>query len=198
MLFLKSKILNHKSLFIISLLFLSIGERIMFDLGPNIELVTISMLLAAAYLGEKESLWIVLITMILSDLILGNTNIFLFTWSGFLIPALYTSIYLNKSKQSSIKLTGRSTLFGLGTGVFFFLWTNLGVWLLDTWGMYSNDLKGLMQSYINALPFLKIQVLSNLVIVPLGFTLVECLKYLIKIISKSKNICHPELDSGSI
>jgi hypothetical protein len=121
--------------------------------------------------------------LIISDLILGNTNIFIFTWSGFLIPSYFASIYLNKPKQSSIKLVGKSTIYGLWTGIFFFLWTNFGVWLLDSWGMYTNDLAGLTQSYINALPFLRMQILSNLVIIPAGFTTIESLKYIYTVIS---------------
>jgi hypothetical protein len=180
---LKLKILNHKSLFIILLIALSIGERIVFDLGPNIELVTLSMLLASSYLKRKSALKITLTSLVISDLILGNTNIFLFTWSGFLIPAYLASIYLNKPKQSSIKLVGKSTIYGVGTGIFFFLWTNFGVWLLDSWGMYTNDLAGLIQCYINGLPFLRMQILSNLVIVPVGFAVAEVLINLNRLIS---------------
>ena len=168
---------------------LAIGERVLFDLGPNIELVTVSMLLAATYLGRKKALQIVLVSMIVSDAILGNTNIFIFTWSGFLIPTFFASVQLNKSKNSSIKLVGKSTLFGMGTGLFFFLWTNFGVWLLDSWGMYSNDLHGLIQSYINALPFLKMQILSNLLIVPLGFIVVEITKGVLKNFKANKSTC---------
>lgn len=190
----KSKVINYKSLLVPVLLILSIGERVLFDLGPNIELITVSVLLASAYLSRKDALWIVLTSMAISDVILGNTNIFIFTWTGFLIPTLFVSIYLNKSKLNPAKLVGKSTLFGVETILFFFIWTNFGVWILDSWGMYSNDLNGLMQSYINALPFLKMQILSNLVIIPAGFTVVESFKYFVKIIS-SKLALSPQPQS---
>lgn len=183
---LSSEIINRKSLFIFILLFLSIGERVLFDLGPNVELITLSMLLAASYLGRKEAFWIVLVSIVFTDIILGNSNIFIFTWSGFLIPAIFASIYLNKLKESSIKLLLKSTIYGFGTGVFFFTWTNFGVWFLDSWGMYSNDLIGLLQCYINALPFFRMQILSNLIIVPAGFLVTETLKQISKLATLSQ------------
>lgn len=175
-------------LFIIVLLTLSIGERVLYDLGPNIEFITVSMLLTAVYLGREKAIWIVLISMVVSDALLGNTNIFIFTWSGFLIPAYFASIHLNKPKLKGIKLVGKSTIFGVSTIMFFFIWTNFGVWIMDSWGMYSNDLAGLTQSYINALPFLRMHLISNLAIVPSGFIAVESLKYSAKFISSRSSL----------
>lgn len=151
-------------------------ERTVLDLGPNIELVTASMILASYYLGRKHALWLVLAIMVATDLVLGNTSIFLFTWSGFLVPALLASGVFRKLKIGKFNL--RLRLFSLtGTGVaanlFFYLWTNFGVWLLDSWEMYGNDLSGLVRCYINALPFLKNQLISSLIFIPLGFFITE-------------------------
>ena len=75
-------------MFIFVLFLLAFGERVFFDLGPNIELVTIALGLAATYLNKKNSLVLSLFIVMLSDLIIGNSMIFLFTWTGFLIPAI--------------------------------------------------------------------------------------------------------------
>ncbi len=167
----KSKI--HNSLFII-LFLVAFLERVVFDLGPNIELVTAAMILSSFYLGQRQTLWLVLLIMLFTDLVLGNTLIFIFTWSGFLIPAIFASDVSKKILKLKLELKLMSLSgFGLGANLFFFLWTNFGVWLLDTWGMYSNDLSGLLMSYVNGLPFLKIQLTSTLFFVPLGFLLTE-------------------------
>src|SRR3989344_4263226 len=91
--------LRGKKIIFAILFLLAFLERVAFDLGPNFEFVTGAMLLAAAYLGTRYSLTLVLVVMVLSDLTLGNTNIFLFTWSGFLIPALVASKVLTKAKN---------------------------------------------------------------------------------------------------
>lgn len=162
-----------KYLVFVSLFLIALLERVVFDLGPNVELVTASMLLAGAYLGRRWGLGLVLSVMILSDIILGNTNIFLFTWTGFAIPAILAGIVFDNSK------TGRpflATGMGLGANLFFYLWTNFGVWALDGWGMYSNDLNGLAMSYVNGLPFLRLQLTGTLVFVPLAFFVTELLR----------------------
>ncbi len=169
----KDKSIIHYSLLII-LFLVAFLERVVFDLGPNIELVTAAMILSSFYLGQRQTLWLVLLIMLFTDLVLGNTLIFIFTWSGFLIPAIFASDVSKKILKLKLELKLMSLSgFGLGANLFFFLWTNFGVWLLDTWGMYSNDLSGLLMSYVNGLPFLKIQLTSTLFFVPLGFLLTE-------------------------
>lgn len=177
-----------RNLLFIALFLIAFLERTVWDLGPNIELVTAGTILIAYFLGQKESLSFVLLVMILSDLILGNTKIFLFTWSGFLIPTLFISQiikkHLIKIKNLPIKITSL-TAGGLLVNLFFFFWTNLGVWVLDSWGMYSKDLSGLITCYINGLPFLKNQILSNLIFIPLGFFVINSsINFLQKIISQ--------------
>ena len=159
---------KYKSLFLIILFVLAFTERVFFDFGPNFELVTTALILSSFYLGKKTSFWSVFFIMLLSDLVIGNTNIFVFTWTGFLIPVLF----INKTKSNSpfIKILN-GTLTGISVNLFFFLWTNFGVWLLS--GMYPETISGLLMSYINALPFLRYQLTSTLIFVPFGFLLTE-------------------------
>jgi len=157
--------LNPSSkLFILGLFVLAFFERTVLDLGPNVELVTTAMVLAS-FLYSKSSIWGTLAVVVLSDLILGNSNIFLFTWTGFLVPALFFSVV---SKRLSLK-TSKLLVGGFTSNIFFFFWTNLGVWLLDSWGMYEKSAAGLIHCYINALPFLKNQLVSSLVFIPLFY-----------------------------
>lgn len=160
-----------KKIFIYSLFVLAFLERTIFDLGPNFELVTLAMVMVSFYLDRKLALILTVILMISSDLIIGNTNIYLFTWSGFLIPILFIGLFKNLKLNKIFS----GTLAGISSNIFFFLWTNFGVWALDSWGMYPKTFAGLLHSYINGLPFLKYQLISTLLFVPIGFGIYSAL-----------------------
>jgi hypothetical protein len=172
-----------KKVLLISLFLAAFLERTVLDLGPNYELVTTAMILAVYYTSKKEGFLLTLAIVAFTDRIIGNTSIFLFTWSGFLISALFASEFLEKFKKrkNKLKTTVTKKLFTATTltttafsaNIFFFLWTNFGVWLLDSWGMYPDNVYGLLLSYVNALPFLKNQLVSALVFVPTGFLVIE-------------------------
>jgi hypothetical protein len=141
--------------------------RTTFHWLPNVELVTATMLLASLY-SRRTAFILTFIVLAVTDVILGNTSIFLFTWSGFLIPALIISSL--KIKNLKLKIPS-ATLLGIAANLFFYVWTNLGVWVLDSWGMYPKTALGLVSCYINGLPFLKNQLESTLLFVPLVFIL---------------------------
>ena len=160
-----------KKVLALTLFILAFIERVFFDLGPNTELVTFAMILSAAYLGRRESLGLTFLIIAVTDLVIGNTNIFIFTWSGFLIPAFLSGTIFGTFKVRGIKKVGLGTISAIGANLFFFFWTNFGVWLVGP--MYPKTLGGLATSYINGLPFLNMQLLSTLLFVPLGFFLFE-------------------------
>jgi len=162
----------RKNFLFISLFSAAFLERVVFDFGANIELVTTAMILSTFYLGKKKGLILTFLILLVTDLILGNTLIFLFTWSGFLIPIVFLRPKLF-ARNKILKHLSYGILAGFGSNLFFFLWTNFGVWLLDSWGMYSRDFSGLLHSYINALPFLKMQLISSLVFIPTGILGIE-------------------------
>ena len=158
-----------KNYFVDFIFFLAFLERTAFDLGPNFELVTLAMVLSAFYLNPKYSLLFTSLLLIISDLLIGNTNIFIFTWSGFLIPVLF----IKRFKNLKINNIFSGTFVGISSNLFFFIWTNFGVWALDSWGMYPKTLNGLLSSYVNGIPFLKYQLVSTIFFVPLGFLIYE-------------------------
>jgi hypothetical protein len=172
-----------KKIYLIALFTLAFLERTAIDLGPNIELVTMAMVLSAYYFGKKESFWLTFAVIVATDRLIGNSNIFFFTWSGFLIPALLASGLLKRLK---ILITNHSSQFtkkifttmslatvGITANIFFFLWTNFGVWFLDSWNMYPNTFQGLITSYINGLPFLRYQLASTIIFIPLVYGATE-------------------------
>lgn len=158
-----------KKLFVYSLFIIAFIERVWFDLGPNIELVTLATILSAFYLDKKNTFLLTFGMVALSDILIGNSNIFIFTWSGIMLPLLAINIFKNLKANSILA----GTLAGISSNLFFFIWTNFGVWALDSWGMYPNTAFGLLQSYINGLPFLKYQLTSTLFFVPIGFLTYE-------------------------
>jgi hypothetical protein len=170
--------LTSKQVYLSLLFLVSFAERTIFDLGPNVELITTAMILSTYYFGKKESVWLTLAIIIFSDLIIGNSSIFIFTWTGFLIPALFASGAIYKLSTNHSLLTTKKAFktvplifTGFASNIFFYIWTNLGVWFIGN--MYAKTFSGLMQSYINALPFLRYQILGTLIFVPVGFTLTE-------------------------
>lgn len=164
--------LKSKIFWAIILIFLGVFFRTIGHVAPNVEYVTAASLLAGAYLGRKYAVLLPLVIMVLTDTVIGNTNIFIFTWSAYLLIGYLG--YLGNLRGKIIKATGAGILATL----FFYVWTNFGVWLLDSWGMYPRTFAGLMQSYLMGLPFLKMTLLSNLFFVPVSFGIVELAKSL--------------------
>ncbi|MBI4999279.1 hypothetical protein HZB97_00725 [Candidatus Gottesmanbacteria bacterium] len=156
--------------------------RTLWHIAPNVEFVTAASLLAAAYLGRKYAVLVPFVIMVITDTLIGNTNIFIFTWSAFLIIGL-AGLVLRRLK--GIKLVGGATAMGATSALFFYLYTNFGVWLLDSWGMYSRDLSGLLNAYIMGLPFLKLNLLGNLFFVPVSFGIVEGYRAAVKIFQEA-------------
>ncbi len=160
---------------LLTILFITLGvlTRTIFHLGQNIEFVTAITLASAYFFSDKKlSVLVPLITLFMSDLIIGNTAIYIFTWSGFLFTALIGLTITSKKFQQYFS-NNFSRLFVLSESsaiistLIFFLWTNFGVVIESN--MYERSLNGLMQSYINALPFLRNQLFGNIVFVPLVF-----------------------------
>jgi hypothetical protein len=149
------------------LILVSVTVRLIFNPGVNIELITVSTLLAGQYLGKRWACIVPLAILALSDAFIGNTSIFLFTWSAFFaIGALWAFFPKRKSSFGSVMI---ATSYSVGSAVVFFLWTNFGVWFLDSWGMYPKTFHGLISAYVNGIPFLRANVLSNILIVPSVF-----------------------------
>ncbi len=163
---------NRNIVFAITLIILGILFRTVWHPGPNVEFVTAATLLAVSYLGGWWVLAVPLLIMSISDLFIGNSNIFIFTWSGFLFISYLSKLGNLRNLRSGSKIF-RATCMGVIASFWFYVWTNFGVWLLDSWGMYPKTLTGLIDCYILAIPFFKYNLIGNLLIVPVSFTVVE-------------------------
>ena len=127
---------------------------------PNFEAVTALSLVSGSFLGSFFAPTIPLFIIFLSDIFFGNTSVYLFTWSAFVIIGLFGSLMKRTSKHYLLK----TTCLGLLSVLFFYLWTNFGWWLTSR--MYEMNLGGLIKSYIAGIPFLKNQLISALIFVP--------------------------------
>jgi len=171
-------LLIRRGVVAICLIAFGISGRMLLLEYPNIETLTVVSIIAGALLGPYLGLAVALFSVIGSDMIIGNTNILLYTWSAWAIIGISSALLKRYSRSrimvwlDSLKFTG----FGVVTTLFFFLWTNFGVWHLS--GMYPHTYDGLMLSYFNGLPFLRNQLLGNLLIVPLfSVTILTLQKY---------------------
>lgn len=159
-----------KTIFVVLLISLGVLFRTLWHVAPNVEYVTTASFLAAAYLGRKYAVLIPFAIMVITDTVIGNTNIFVFTWSAYALIGYLG--YLGNLRGKIVKAAGAGVLASL----FFYLWTNFGVWALDSWGMYPRTFSGLIEAYLMGLPFLKLNLLGNLFFVPVSFGIVEMVK----------------------
>lgn len=130
---------------------------------PNLEIATAATFLAVLLLRNRWAAVVPFAVVAVSDAVLGNTQIMWFTWSAWAV------IGLGAILARHLRGPGRyAAALGVGVGgsLWFFAWTNFGVWLMD--GMYPATLDGLLASYVAGLPFLRTMLLGNLVLVPLA------------------------------
>src|SRR3989344_5053417 len=107
--------MKRKLFFAISLIAVAVLFRTLWHLAPNVEFITTATFLAGRYLGRRFTLIVPFASILISDLILGNTNIHWFTWSAFIVIGLFAAFFSTSSKRSSILAT-------TGMGVVASLW----------------------------------------------------------------------------
>lgn len=149
------------------------------DLGapPNLELSTAAAFCAAGLLRHRVAAVAPLVVVALSDVLLGNSSVLVFTWTAWAVVGL--GALLTRRAGGGWRRYAAALGFGVGGTLVFFLWTNAGVWWLGRGAWYPAGLDGLVASYVAGLPFLRTMLLGNLVLVPLAaavVTLVERLE----------------------
>jgi len=172
-----SHLMKKKLLIALTLLFIGIASRLwLYNFLPSTPHIYITLagikqpifmmdiffviaaisLVAGRYLGSYFSFLLPLSIMAVTDIIIGNSMIFLFTWSGF---TLMGSIGYASRQRKMLSFFG----FSIIAVIAYDLWTNFGCWL----GWYSHDLNGLLLCYTLAIPFMLWHLVSTLAILPL-------------------------------
>lgn len=121
-------------------------------------------LFGGAYLNKKYAIIIPVALMIISDIFIGMHNVVLFTWGGFILIALLGM----KLKRNKSVL--RTASFSVTSAILFYLVTNFGVWLM---GWYPHTLKGLIDCYVLAIPFLRTFAVATLIYTAAFFGIYE-------------------------
>jgi len=156
-----------KNFFIAGLILIVFGvaARLVLEDLPNIEPITLTAILAGVIFRNKLAALVPLAVVGITDVIIGNTSILIFTWSAWLIIGFF-GLILKRSKLTDFSFIFKFTGLGLAANLFFYLWTNFGVWLVG--GLYPRTASGLIESYFMGLPFLEYQIFGNLIILPIA------------------------------
>lgn len=131
----------------------------------NLELITGVSLVAAVFLHRYFAIIVPLAAVFLSDVVMGNSQVAVYTWSAFAVIGL-AGLLLRRWRGQDGKLLLGTAGLGLVSAVWFFLWTNAGVWLLSNGTYYPHGLEGLMMSYTLGLPFFRATLASGVLIAP--------------------------------
>lgn len=161
----KINISIKKILLVVALIAIAVSWRIInhnYMIAPNFELVTVVTVIAAIVLGYKAAIAVPLASIIMSDLIIGNTSIFVFTWSAFLIIGLGAILLSKLNKKTKSQIFG-SIGFAVLSSFFFFALTNFGVWAQ---GWYPATWNGLVECFTLAIPFYRTMLIGNIIMVP--------------------------------
>lgn len=158
------------------------------DVGapPNLELVTAASFATALLVRSPWAGFAPLAVAVTSDLVLGNDAVLWFVWSAWAVVGIGTVLASRweRRRPPAGGLAARPAVrrlvaalgVAVGASVWFFVWTNLGVWLLGDGVWYPRTGAGLVSCYVAGLPFFRTMLLGNLVLVPAAaavVTLVE-------------------------
>jgi len=120
----------------------------------NVTAVGALAVFAASKYNTTKALAIIVVTMILSDAVLGFHAVMWATYGCFAISVFLSSRYLRK--QSILCIAGIT----LTSSIIFYLVTNFAVWVVPG-SMYPKTLAGLLDSYVMALPFFRNSLIGD-------------------------------------
>jgi len=131
--------------------------------------VALILILSALLIKSYYVIFIPLTIMLITDIILGNNIIFVFTWSGFAMICFIGHLLKVKNKFT-IQKTPLIIGAGIGSVILYDLWTNFGVWLIQ----YPHNISGLSLCYTIAIPFTLWHLLSTtisitMIILPIAY-----------------------------
>ena len=117
-------------------------------------------LFAGAYCPPKIAWAVPLLALAVGDLMNGGYHllVMVFVYVGFLGGPLLGRWLLSKRRNP-----GNLVIAVLGGASIFFLVSNFGMWLADPGDLYAPTLTGLLNCYINGLPYFRIMLIGDLV-----------------------------------
>lgn len=158
---------SKESMFALVLVVLAIFSRLIPHPWNGTALIA-AVAFAGSRLPSRLAMIVAFSSLVISDLILGWHSTVLFSY---LAMALIIGFVKLAKAQSSKGMIFSSIV----ASMIFFLVSNFGVWLID--GMYAFNLSGLMNSYIMGIPFLKNQLISDVVFMGILLSLEQVFKH---------------------
>lgn len=148
-----------KILFIILTIFIGALGRLIPHI-PNLTPLLSIGFISGRIMNRWLSIIVMLFTVFLSDVFLAYWHHYpilgfwsLFTYSGILGITLLGSVCCVENRIFS------SILWMVFGAIGFWLWTNLGTWLVS--GIYPHSLSGFLNCFVMALPFLQTQIIGS-------------------------------------
>lgn len=129
-----------------------------FDLFAIVGIVAV---LSGVLLGGYYSLAVPLAAMAVSDAILGNGLILVFTWSGFAMMG-YLGLRARRFRAPDAAFGLKLTGIGVAGILAFDIWTNVGWWAL----FYPHTVAGLAACFAMAAPFMLGHLLTTAAVLP--------------------------------
>lgn len=127
--------------------------------------ITAMALFAGLLAKENKFLFLApLISLFISDLILGFHNTMIYTYLGFAVIGLISIQSYSKNISDVLKMGWNKQIFSIlglsvSGSIIFFIISNFGVWFST--GLYEKSVMGLAQCYIAGLPFLQNQLAGD-------------------------------------
>ena len=153
----------------------ALGRYILVGFGiqpfPNFEVIMVVTFLAIMLLKPTIAIFVPLLSMIFSDLLIGNpifigsqmNRIVLFTYSGFAMIALINVFNRERFRKGlgELRLKNIGIAAGLGVGfvLIYDVWTNIGWWYL----MYPHNVNSLAAVFTAGIPFMIYHMISGVV-----------------------------------
>lgn len=157
----KSMKAGSEILFVLFLVVLGVSSRLIPHPWNFTAIGSMALFSGFSMRSNKYLMLIPFVCLLISDAVIGFYDGMAYTYLGFAIGMLLSVGYFRK--QNVLSLGGRvMTLTSLSvvSSFLFFLITNFGVWKGSVF--YSQDISGLMMSYVAGLPFLFNQVAGDL------------------------------------
>ncbi len=146
---------SKKDLLALSLILFMVFSRLI-PHPPNFTpIIAVAILSGYFFKNIYISLFVLLSTMLISDLFIGFYKNMIFVYLSLIIIAF---IFFKIRKKINYK---NLFIFGFFGSLIFFIISNLGVWLLGN--MYEKNLQGLIECYFLAIPFFKNTLFSTII-----------------------------------
>ncbi|MCA9391776.1 hypothetical protein KC614_01040 [candidate division WWE3 bacterium] len=123
--------------------------------APNFTPVSAIILFSCLFFDKKLVFLIPILTMLVSDVLIGTHTSMLYTWGAFLLVGVIGYFTLRMGLSAK-----RVLVASLASSIIFYVVSNFGVWM-EGW-LYPQTFQGLVECYVMAIPFFRNTLLGDL------------------------------------